>query len=159
MAQSPAARRRGSGDGSVVSRPDRPRARDDGVGGISHGASGGETCDRMAQEKSVVGGWMVGTLGDQLYLWNFLGAVGPARDRRRYERAVDQALGRMAEVEAESGRRMGRKPAVGQGCGVARARDQYRVANGVGFDRIDRRRVGNQRACDARRAMALRATE
>src|ERR1700722_16445491 len=65
----------------------------------------------------------------------------------------------MAEIEAESGRRMGREPAVRQGRGVARAWNQYRVANGVGADWTDRGRVGDQRACDARRAMALRAAE
>src|SRR5713101_6880356 len=111
----------------------------------------------MAPEESVAGGWMVGTLGNQLYLWNLLGAVGPARDWRRYQRTVDQACGRVAKVEAESGRRMGREPAVGQRSGVARSRNQHRVANGVGADRIDCGRIRDQRACDARRAMALRA--
>src|SRR5208337_1771226 len=116
-----------------------------GVGRLSHRASGGETRDRMAQAKSVAGGRLVGTLGHQLYLRHLLGAVGLARDRRRYQRAVDQAGGPVAQVEAESRRRLGREPAVGQRSRVARARKQHGVADGVGADRIDRGRVRNQR--------------
>ena len=53
----------------------------------------------------------------------------------------------------------GESPLSRQGSGVARARDQHRVANRVGADRIARGRGRAQRACDARRAMALRAAE
>ncbi len=107
--------------------------------------------DRMAQEKSVAGRRMVGTLGRQLYLRHLLGAGGPARDRRRYQRAMDQARRRMAQVEAESRRRMGREPTVGQGSLVARARHQHRVADGVGADRIAR---GRSRASATMRCAA-----
>ena len=85
-----AVRGRRGGDGSVVCRSDRAGARDDGGGRLSHRPSGGATRDPVAQAKSVAGGRMVGTLGGQLYLRYFLGVVGPARDRRRYQRAVDK---------------------------------------------------------------------
>ena len=107
LAQSSAAGRRRSGDRSFVSGSDRPRARDDGVSRLSRRPSGGEARDRMAQEESVAGGRMVGPLGRQLYLRNFLGVVGLARDRCRSQRAVDQARGRVAQVKTESRRWLG----------------------------------------------------
>src|SRR5271167_4359957 len=98
----------------------------------------------MAQEKSVAGGSMVGTLGRQLYLRHPFGTGGPARDRRRYQRAMDQARRRMAQVEAESRRRMGREPAVGQRSVVAWTRNQHGVTDGVGANRVSRGRGGHQ---------------
>ena len=59
---------------------------------------------------------MVGSMGRQLYLRHILGAVGSARDRRRYEGAVDSnARVAWLQVQAELGRRMGREPARRQG--------------------------------------------
>src|ERR1700687_3266703 len=102
---------------------------------------------------------MAGTLGDQFYLRKSLGAIRPPRKRRRYQPAMDQARCELAQVETESRWRMGREPALGQGSGVARTRDQHRLANRVGVDRIDRGRRRAQRTRDAWRRVALRAAE
>ena len=108
----------------------------------------------LKKNQSPAGGWW-GRWGVNYIYGTFSALVGLARDRRRYQRAVDQARGRVAQIETESRRRMGREPARGQRSGVARARNQHRVADGVGADRIDRGRGGHQRQCDARRAVAL----
>src|SRR6266849_5837123 len=102
---------------------------------------------------------MVGTLGHQLYLRHLLGAVRAPRNRCRRQRAVDQARGAMAQVKTESRRWMGREPPLGPGSSMAWARNQHRLANRVGFDRVDRRRNRAQRSRDARSAVALRAAE
>ncbi len=54
---------------------------------------------------------MVGTLGRQLHLRHVLRAGGLARGRRRSEAAVDSASGRVAQVQAELRRWMGRESA------------------------------------------------
>src|ERR1700687_2574895 len=102
---------------------------------------------------------MAGTLGYQFYLRNSLGAIRAPRNRRRYQPAMDQARCELAQVETESRWRMGRESALGQGSGVARTRDQPRLANRVGVDRIDRGRRRAQRTRDAWRPVALRAAE
>src|ERR1700693_3716920 len=102
---------------------------------------------------------MVGAMGRQSYIWHLLRAARAARDRRRPSYTVDSARGRLAEVEAERRRRMGRELPERQGPELARARDEHRLADGVGADRAASRRGRHQRERPARHPMAAGAAE
>ena len=92
-----------AGHRSDLSRPDRPRARDDGGGRLSRRPSGGAPRDRVAQARSGGrtargGGAGASTISTALVsALSGLRAIGV-----RPERAVDSARGRVAQVEAES---------------------------------------------------------
>ncbi len=105
-------------------------------------------------------GWVVvGSMGRQLYLRHIFGVVGAACDRRGYERGLDPACGRVAQVGAELRWRMGRELSRRQRSGAQGQRREHSVADRMGLDRINRRRGPNQRPLDARGGLAGRRTE
>ena len=81
--------------------------------------------------------FVVGALGGQLYLRHLLRACRAcARSASISSEPWIQALGRMDQVEAESGRRMGREPVFSdKDPALARARHQHAFANRMGDDR------------------------
>jgi hypothetical protein len=154
-----AVRRRRGRDRPHLCRLDRARARNDGCGGLSCGSSGGAPRDYLAQARSEVGRFVVGSMGRQLYLRDFLGIIGSARDWRGLERAADYASGHMAEIRAKSRWRLGRDLPRRQGTRAEGQRYEHAVADRLGVDRINRGRGRDQRQRDARRRLADRAAK
>ncbi len=62
----------------------------------------------LKREQEADGSWW-GRWGVNYIYGTFSALSGSARDRRRSERALDSARGRLAQVETERGRRMGRE--------------------------------------------------